>query len=369
MKLNFNLNTAFGFGIALLVLQMTALCEAHAAKKYRLTDLGDLGGGYSDGVAINNAGQVIGSSFTQTTRHAFLYSDGAMFNLGSLVSDAESSMGEGINNAGEVIGVAHGLFLYSKGRMITIDQAMGYPTDINDTRQVTGVNEQQAFLYSDGIRTMLGTLGGRESSGFAINNSAQITGQSTLIFNDDTPIFHAFLYTDGKMLDLGTLHGGVESSFGRAINDVGQVTGYSGSHAFLYGGGSMRDLGTLGGSYSAGRGINSLGQVTGISSTNSGYFTERAFLYSDGVMVDLNTLLDPVTGAGWTLVEGQDINDSGQIVVNGFRKGIGQSGYNGCQDSATCHALLLTPIPEPSTFSLMVAGICLAGLLAHRRKR
>ena len=70
MKQNFDLKTALQFGITVLVLQMTALCEAHAANKYKLTDLGHLTANPYDPVAINNAGQVIAGSF--------LYSSGAI---------------------------------------------------------------------------------------------------------------------------------------------------------------------------------------------------------------------------------------------------------------------------------------------------
>jgi chitinase len=98
---------------------------------------------------------------------------------------------------------------------------------------------------------------------------------------------------------LGTLSG--IHSFGRSINDAGQVTGYattstSTTHAFLYSHGQMTDLGTLGGSgTSYGYGINDAGQVTGSASTSTG---QHAFLYTNGQMIDLGTLpghsyLDP----------------------------------------------------------------------------
>ena len=84
--------------------------------------------------------------------------------------------------------------------------------------------------------------------------------------------------------DLGTFGG--STSVGLAINDAGQVAGYSAitgnatSHAFRYdgtpgAGGIMRDLGTFGGPFSRSNAVNSWGQVagdsqiTGISDTHA----------------------------------------------------------------------------------------------------
>lgn len=167
------------------------------------------------------------------------------------------------------------------------------------------------------------------------------------------------------MTSLGALGG--TGSVGYGINDAGQVTGlaYTTSsspylyHAFLYSNGAMTDLGTMGGISSAGYGINSAGQVVG--SVLMGHDARdrginNAFLYSDGTMTNLNTLIDP--SSGWTLSEARGINDAGQIV------GWGVSPYGG-----EFHAFLLTPVPEPETYALMLAGLGLIGAVARRRKQ
>ena len=81
-----------------------------------------------------------------------------------------------------------------------------------------------------------------------------------------------------------------------------------------------------------------------------------AFLYDGGPsFIDLNTVLEPTSGAGWTLNVALDINNFGQIVGTGSFGGVD-------------HAFLLTPVPEPSTWALMLGGLALLAGLARRRR-
>jgi probable HAF family extracellular repeat protein len=319
--------------IAILgILLCFARSEAIGAIQYTVTDLG---GGFAYG--INDNGQITGRAHG----HAFLYSNGVMTDLGTL--GGESSTGYGINNSGQIVGwsktITDGdhIFLYSNG--IT-DLGTGFGHGINDSGQVTGYANNHAFLYSNGAMTDLGTLGGSYGVGFAINNSGQITGQSSDAYSN----YRAFLCSGEIMTRIGG-----DDSYGFAINDAGQVAGSfinaaGNDHAFLYSNGVMIDLGALDPPYySYGYGINNSGQVVGESHGH-------AFLYSDDVMTDLNTLID--SASGWTLIEGRDINNLGQIV--GY--GINPDGYE--------HAFLLTPIPEPATIILFG----LAAALLWRRK-
>jgi probable HAF family extracellular repeat protein len=152
----------------------------------------------------------------------------------------------------------------------------------------------------------LGTLGGRESHAYSINNRGQVVGDAI----NAAGASHAFLWDKGVMTDLGTLTGGGGSA-ATAINDRGQVVGLSTIatgevRAFLWEKGVMTDLGTLTGvGNSAARGINNRGQVVGWSNTATD--AGHAFLWENGHMIDLGALEDGNTMAN-------AINDAGDVV-------------------------------------------------------
>lgn len=157
--------------------------------------------------------------------------------------------------------------------------------------------------------TDLGTLGGDGAFALDINSSGQVVGQS--VTEDGTG--HAFLWTDGEMADLGTLPWYVEQSLATALNDVGQVVGWStiveASAAFEYTDGELHDLGGIGGYSAAAYDINGKGQVVGNGKDAAGFV--HAFLRSGGVMRDLGTLDGMDSGETSTAY---GINASGQVV-------------------------------------------------------
>jgi probable HAF family extracellular repeat protein len=281
---------------------VTALWSScSVAQIYTVTEIPSLGG-HTFGYAVNDSGQVTGYSYLSASgtgndlRHAYIFSNGVMTDIGALPGFTSSS-GQGINASGAVTG----------------------------SSSTTGTN-QHAFLYSNGDMQDLGTQSGYVSSwGSGINDSGQITGTLATSGNATT---HAFFYSNGVMQDLGTLGG--TGSEAAAINDSGQVTGTSYlsgdsvSHAFLYSNGVMQDLGSLGGTSSGATAMNSSGQVTGQSSTASG--AEDAFLYNDGLMQDLGQLGDSTSNES----AGLGIDASGDIVGYGYPIG------------NTAHALLYT---------------------------
>lgn len=193
------------------------------------------------------------------------------------------------------------------------------PAGINNAGQIVGElgldGARRGFVWSDGTLVEIGTLGGPDSSGQAINNAGRVAGYASLPGGDS----RAFTYAGGLPVNLNVFGGA--TSFGRAINDAGQVAGNYivggiSTRAFLHTGGIDTDLGTLGGNFAAANGINSAGHVVGFSALDdSTPFLAHAFLYANGVMTDLGTM------GGASLSEATAINDLGDITGHGWVNG------------------------------------------------
>jgi probable HAF family extracellular repeat protein len=119
------------------------------------TDLGTLGGSSSWGYAVNSSGHVVGASaLSNATTSAFLYSNGTMTNLGSLVGVDGGSCAYGISDQGHVVGTS------------------------------SATDGAHAFIYKDGTMHDLHTLAAsylvqdETSEGFTILEEARAIGRS-----------------------------------------------------------------------------------------------------------------------------------------------------------------------------------------------
>jgi probable HAF family extracellular repeat protein len=276
----------------------------YAVPAITLLDIGTLGGSSSVALAVNDYGQVVGSSSTvgDAEQHAFSWTAaGGMVDLGTFGGRTAAT---GVNNNGLVV---------------------GYSDDSSTRRALV-------WTAADGM-VDIGSLGGGSSAAFGVNDSGQVVGWSEVI-TGQAP--HAFVWTLAEgMTDLGTLGDPSWQSVATAINESGQIVGWSRSsklgdvHAFSWtAGGGMVDLGTLGGTRSSAEAVSDSGQVVG-SSHLAGDAEMRAFSWTTTGMVNLGVLT-----SGSTLSAAAGVNSSGQVV-----------GYS-----------YLHPAPEPHAVSWTSGG-------------
>lgn len=243
-----------------------------------MRDLGTLPGGlFSAATAINNAGLVVGTSNTGQIeppgRYPFLYSGGLMSNLGDATGSGFFSSATGVNNAGQVIGNFSYResypFLYSNGSTRQLSLFGGnfsYANAINDAGQIVGrasyfMNAGEGpFLYQNGVATDLGgVLQAQDANLTGINDAGAIVG-----YNQE----YAFIYANGVKTVLGD---GQPTD----VNNLGQVVGVAGGHGFLYSDGQRRDLNSLisgaaGWILTDASAINDLGQIAGTACNGAG---------------------------------------------------------------------------------------------------
>lgn len=336
------------------------------AQTYTVTDIGVLkGDNESSGFWINNLGEVVGCSDTQTLQgypctglvpgqHAFSWTrSGGIKDLGTL-SGATVSGAIGLNDAGTVVGYSN-----VKGQLATNFVAVQWSPSgvITNLGTLSGGASSAAFqinsgnlisgdsFLSNGIVNATSWTGNKIknlgalpkaifTAGLAINGNGQIVGESVFAYG---PPFksHGFLWNGSTMKDLGTLSGGV-TSLANSINNFGVIVGQSdgtstrGSwHAVLWSSAlKIQDLGLLpGGTYSIAFGINDSSQVVGYGNISNNAPHAMIWTSSAG-MKDLNSMIP--ANSGWVLINANAINNLGQITGYGTK-----NGHN--------HAFLLTP--------------------------
>lgn len=170
-----------------------------------MQDLGNLGGGDSNALWINASGQIVGYSRDGSGNlHAFLVEPGGtMQNLGTLPGST-SSQALAINNNGQIVGTSNHAFLKNPGQPMQDLGTLGgdaAASSINDIGQIVGYSQigdgtWHAFLVNPGEAMQdLNALALGLPSGvalmqaFSINDNGWIVGRTT---GDYT---HAFLLT------------------------------------------------------------------------------------------------------------------------------------------------------------------------------
>ena len=301
-----------------------ALQAAHAAPVYTLTDLGP----DTTAAAINAKGSVVGV-------HAGVPS---IWKAGTWtpVAGASGATVTAINKSGATAGwVAASTgrpepaTWNAKGKQATIGvpapDTSGYANGIADDGTVVGYERSfqgvnSVFTYGRGVRVEMTCGNGAVScDAWAINANGQFTGE----ISNAAGGFDAYVQTAGTWKDIGTLGG--FNGVGQALNGAGHVAGASTTaksgdnfHAFLYDGEKMRDLGTLTGVQSWALGIDDSDTVVGY--TQDSKRRKDAFVYFGGMMYALSGVVS--NADGWHLNVATGIDHAGRIVGNGAIGGV-----------------------------------------------
>jgi probable HAF family extracellular repeat protein len=317
--------------------------------------LGTIGGVSSYAYDINNAGQIVGGFETVGRPGVFIWENGSVTNLGSI---SESSVVTcTINNSGQVAGYfdfqsedSIKSFLYSANSLTTFRSNI-FIQRMNNLGNYVGQyytpsGENHAFVQTtDGLYDLdlFITSDNYDSVANGINDHNQVVGNYSLTpFGPD----HAFLWENGEITYLSTTD--YDFSYAYAINNSGMIVG-NGSNSegqiqgYLWQNGSIVPL-----DVECAWDINNKGQILG------GGFSlavgDSTFLYEKGNYYKLHEMI--LNPEDWDGLYGVSINDLGQIV--------------GCGDiDGQSHAFLMTPIPEPMTFTLLIFG----GVIAYRKIR
>ena len=357
-----------------------------AGPRYRVIELGTLGGTYSQTFYVTNNGVASGeASLADGNWHAILYQGRFKRDLGTLGGLNSSAFGSP-NALGQVVGEAETSHSDPNGEDFCGFFASGAPLSGKTCR---------GFLWEDGWMIPLPTLGGHNSAASAINNRGQIAGNAETAETDSTcpPYDPAkgqyqvlqdkpVVWENGHIQELPT-YGGDPDGFAIAINDHGQVAGASGAcstfnvinglylaptHALLWDHGKVTNLGSLGGNFgNQAHNMNNRGEVVGTSdlagdtvfhgfvwsqsrgmrdipplpgdmysvalaindagevggvSIDATFTTLRAFVVVDGVPTDLNTLIS--ADSSLQLQTACGINSRGEITGLAVEKSTGQ---------------------------------------------
>jgi len=258
----------------LVLLGLVITLRSLPPRLYRVTTLPSLGGNSTMPCAINDRGQVVGTSVrADGTRHLFLW-------------DREN----GIQDLGPADG--YRALINDPGQIVT---SMRDPND----------NYRALIRDPNGQRRILPTLGGDLSDPFAINNVGQVVGSAETASGDR----HAFIWdADNGIRDLTP--DSKKPTRAIFINDVGQVVVLSGDRPWLIDTREGAAFTPQTSPLHAGYKINNAGVIVGLSKRVKGKVNVEVWRLGSGV----ETIAQSI-GAFFGVPL---INDAGQVL---FRQG------------------------------------------------
>ncbi len=204
---------------------------AFSWKNGTIRQLSTLPGGRegSNASDINNAGEIVGYAKTASVIHAVLWNDNNITDLGSL--DNNGSEGLGINEKGEIVGGSIYVINNSTGTHAILWDKKGTITDLtpqassSSARRINKkgtvlIDAYPDYLLRKGEITELGNI-----EALDVNDKEKVVGYR---FNSNFDSI-AVLWEEGTITDLNDLlppNSGWQLSTASAINNNGQIAGY-----------------------------------------------------------------------------------------------------------------------------------------------
>ena len=272
---------SFAFcGATLALAQDWATQSKAPGRLYRVSNLDSLDGTSSGGNSINNRSWVAGYSRLpgNQSRHAALWRNGSLLDLGTLGGPNSSVTWNVKNNEGIIVGISQTAAPEPLGEAWSSAAFYGGPNNVGFINL--------AFVWEQGQMRGLPTFVGGDN-GFATgaNNFRQAVGWAENDVHDTTCVSPQVLQFRPAMWALGPpdqihelpLIPGDTSGAATAINDNGQVVGISGicdqavgrhtaRHAVLWENGGVTDIGNLGAEFwNTPTAINQQGDVVGFA--------------------------------------------------------------------------------------------------------
>ncbi|HSY04920.1 MAG TPA: hypothetical protein VK803_03170 [Steroidobacteraceae bacterium] len=323
--------------------------------------------------AINASGEVTGSiGFATQPAHVFLFSQGALSDLGTLTYPGlalpGAASGQSINASGVIVGTfmdpvnqlwSFG-FTYSNGTLAPLLIASGYTnctaTGLDAAGLIIGgcTSPQSAVsafaaIYVDGMPQAIGPAGG---SANAVNDYGQVAAFGTsggFIYDNVSAAVTA--------IPALAAAASMQPAVPAAINNAGQVVGWqavsAGFAAFLYVDGATLPLTAVPDStVMSALSINNAGQIAG-STVATAAGAAMPFFLANGTLSNLNALVDAAdpNKPFVTLTAANAINDRGWIAATGVDSRTAQTaGY-----------LLIPVTPFPVSVAVLAAATAVTG--------
>ncbi|MBV8380776.1 MAG: PEPxxWA-CTERM sorting domain-containing protein [Paucibacter sp.] len=349
-----------------LALAAASLAAQAQAPQYNVTDIGFLSGTYgSQAYGMSSTGSyVYGRDYAgRFASSGFVWSASTgRVDWGTAVGSASYG---GVNDAGLAVSTLGSKpYMDSNGTFTALALPSGFTTG-----QVNGINNsgiavgsvgsgsaQEAVLYNTAsnqttaITATVAADGAYMTSATAINNAGLVVGTGVnamgttvgLLYNSTTQSLTEISGTATfDVTGISQNNGWVSVNLGNAGTSTPYLWSQATGLVAITGIGGVVD------------GVNSNGTALLAAGTgNNLYLVNSSGAHTINSLVTSSSINFQSTSAG-----AASIADNGDILV----AGVDTSGY--------IHAALLTPVPEPTSWALMLAGLCAVGTIVRRRAR